>query len=60
MTRGKQLLRGFVFLLILFAIFLLMPICLTVLPKLYEFVSESVRTTWAATQPFSAATCVLS
>ena len=35
---GIGLLQG---LLILFAIFLLMPICLTVLPKLYEFVSES-------------------
>ena len=35
---GIGLLQG---VLILFAIFLLMPICLTVLPKLYEFVSES-------------------
>ncbi|MBQ6425256.1 MAG: CvpA family protein [Clostridia bacterium] len=35
---GIGLIQG---LLILFAIFLLMPICLTVLPKLYVFVSES-------------------
>ena len=35
---GIGLLQG---VLILFGIFLLMPICLTVLPKLYEFVAES-------------------